>query len=202
MGTTTATHNIAPSPPVMHQIQQSYQQQQSPPQTYGSMNQPPMVAAGPVTTPTDYYTPALATQPNSTFAPTPAFAATAASPPMQQQHLQQGEPWQQPPLGTYTVVSTYTPTLDDEIYVHPGDQVQVYTEYDDGWCLGSNLSRGNLRGVFPLHCIHPSSSPSMASSSITGGGGGTSGTGLNVNDPRLSKRGSSLFNYNEATRQL
>ncbi|KAI7856160.1 hypothetical protein BDC45DRAFT_427330, partial [Circinella umbellata] len=72
---------------------------------------------------------------------------------------------QHPPLGTYTVVSTYTPTLDDEIYVHPGDQVQVYTEYDDGWCLGSNLSRGNLRGVFPLHCIRPSSSPSLTSSS-------------------------------------
>ncbi|KAI9246942.1 hypothetical protein BDA99DRAFT_543126 [Phascolomyces articulosus] len=197
MGTTTATHNLQTSPPMM--------QQQLQPQTYGSMNVPPMVAAGPVTTPTEYYTPALAAhQPNSTFAPAPAFAATAASPPMQQQQQQQQqpvqEPWQHPPLGTYTVVSTYTPTLDDEIYVHPGDQVQVYTEYDDGWCLGSNLSRGNARGVFPLHCIQASTSPSMASSSATGGGGG--GQNLNANDPRLSKRGSSLYNYNEVARQF
>ncbi|KAI7882648.1 hypothetical protein K492DRAFT_111984, partial [Lichtheimia hyalospora FSU 10163] len=60
---------------------------------------------------------------------------------------------QRPPLGTFTVVSTYTPTLDDEILVHPGDHVQVYTEYDDGWCLGVNLSRDYIRGVFPKHCI-------------------------------------------------
>ncbi|KAI9472868.1 hypothetical protein BDB00DRAFT_217435 [Zychaea mexicana] len=172
---------------------------QQPPmsQTYGSMNTPPphVAAAGPVAA-AEYYTPALTQpyahqQPNSTFAPAPAFAATAASPPMTQQPPPplppQQDPWQHPPLGTYTVVSTYAPTLDDEIYVHPGDQVQVYAEYDDGWCLGANLTRGSTRGVFPMHCIQGSTSPSMASSTA-------GGASLSANDPRLSKRGSSLYN--------
>ncbi|KAI8384340.1 uncharacterized protein BYT42DRAFT_562177 [Radiomyces spectabilis] len=65
------------------------------------------------------------------------------------------EIWKQPPLGTYTVVSTYTPTLSDEIVIHVGDQVQIYEEYDDGWCLGANLSRHGERGVFPKHCVLP-----------------------------------------------
>ncbi|KAI9016250.1 hypothetical protein CLU79DRAFT_764111, partial [Phycomyces nitens] len=56
-------------------------------------------------------------------------------------------------LGIFTVTTTYTPTLSDEIDIQPGDQVEVLTEYDDGWCQGINLSRGNARGVFPKHCI-------------------------------------------------
>ncbi|KAK4515083.1 mgpp2cl-1, protein phosphatase 2C-like protein 1 [Mucor velutinosus] len=62
--------------------------------------------------------------------------------------------WQNsPPIGTFTIISSYTQTLDDELYIQPGDQVQVYTEYDDGWCLGINLTRGGSRGVFPQHCL-------------------------------------------------
>ncbi|KAF1802448.1 hypothetical protein V8B55DRAFT_1480113 [Mucor lusitanicus] len=62
--------------------------------------------------------------------------------------------WQNsPPIGTFTIISSYTQTLDDELYIRPGDQVQVYTEYDDGWCLGINLTRGGCRGVFPQHCL-------------------------------------------------
>ncbi|GAN05586.1 hypothetical protein MAM1_0096d05057 [Mucor ambiguus] len=57
------------------------------------------------------------------------------------------------PIGTFTIISSYTQTLDDELYIQPGDQVQVYTEYDDGWCLGINLTRGRSRGVFPQHCL-------------------------------------------------
>ncbi|CAO3653854.1 unnamed protein product [Mucor fragilis] len=57
------------------------------------------------------------------------------------------------PIGTFTIISSYTQTLDDELYIQPGDQVQVYTEYDDGWCLGINLTRGGSRGVFPQHCL-------------------------------------------------
>ncbi|RKP14003.1 hypothetical protein BJ684DRAFT_15650 [Piptocephalis cylindrospora] len=53
----------------------------------------------------------------------------------------------------YPVVSTYTPTLGDELEIQPGDQVQVIVEYDDGWCQGLNLSRGNAKGVFPKHCV-------------------------------------------------
>ncbi|KAI8139568.1 hypothetical protein BJV82DRAFT_659830 [Fennellomyces sp. T-0311] len=56
-------------------------------------------------------------------------------------------------LGIFTVVSTYTPTLSDELDIQPGDRVDVIVEYDDGWCQGINLSRGNCKGVFPKHCV-------------------------------------------------
>lgn len=113
---------------------------------------------------------------------------------MQQQQQQQhhDDPFQRPPLGTYTVVSTYTPTLDDEIMVHPGDHVQVYTEYDDGWCLGVNLSRDYIRGVFPSTVLPQS--PSLASTSThPDGSAASSGGGLAVDNKHLSKRGSSLY---------
>ncbi|KAI8384683.1 uncharacterized protein BYT42DRAFT_563301 [Radiomyces spectabilis] len=58
--------------------------------------------------------------------------------------------WPQP-IGTFTVIATYTPTLDDELPIQPGDRVLVYMEYDDGWCLGATMS--GTRGVFPKHCI-------------------------------------------------
>ncbi|KAI8141478.1 hypothetical protein BJV82DRAFT_495984, partial [Fennellomyces sp. T-0311] len=60
---------------------------------------------------------------------------------------------QQQAIGTFTVVAGYMPALSDEIQVRPGDQVQVFVEYDDGWCLGANLTTGQQRGVFPKHCI-------------------------------------------------
>lgn len=81
-------------------------------------------------------------------------------PPIAQEQQQQGTQqdfWQQQPIGTYTVVAAYTPTLNDEIDVQPGDQVHIYVEYDDGWCLGANLTRGGERGVFPKHCVMPPS---------------------------------------------
>jgi len=53
----------------------------------------------------------------------------------------------------YTVVSTYTPTLGDELEIQTGDKVVVLVEYDDGWCQGVNHSRGNSKGVFPKHCV-------------------------------------------------
>ncbi|ORX88483.1 hypothetical protein K493DRAFT_319437 [Basidiobolus meristosporus CBS 931.73] len=58
---------------------------------------------------------------------------------------------------TYTVVSTYTPTLGDELEVYPGDQVTILVEYDDGWVQGINESRGRIKGVFPKHCVESSS---------------------------------------------
>ncbi|KAG1078347.1 hypothetical protein G6F42_024310 [Rhizopus arrhizus] len=68
--------------------------------------------------------------------------------------------WQNsPPIGTFTIISSYTQTLDDELYIQPGDQVQVYIEYDDGWCLGINLTRGCSRGVFPQHCLGENQEP-------------------------------------------
>ncbi|KAI9498148.1 hypothetical protein BDB00DRAFT_500770 [Zychaea mexicana] len=56
-------------------------------------------------------------------------------------------------LGVFSVISTYTPTLSDELDIQPGDRVEVIVEYDDGWCQGINLSRGNCKGVFPAHCV-------------------------------------------------
>jgi hypothetical protein len=53
----------------------------------------------------------------------------------------------------YAVISTYTPTLGDELEIQPGDKVSVLVEYDDGWCQGVNHTRGGLKGVFPKHCI-------------------------------------------------
>jgi len=53
----------------------------------------------------------------------------------------------------YTVISTYTPTLGDELEIQPGDKVSLLVEYDDGWCQGVNHSRGGTKGVFPKHCV-------------------------------------------------
>ncbi|KAF9348972.1 hypothetical protein BGX26_012681 [Mortierella sp. AD094] len=57
------------------------------------------------------------------------------------------------PLGTYNVVATYTPALADEIEIGLGDSVSILQEFDDGWCMGVNNSRGGAKGVFPRHCV-------------------------------------------------
>jgi len=53
----------------------------------------------------------------------------------------------------HNVVSTYSPTLGDELEIQPGDKVAIVIEYDDGWCQGINHSRGGTKGVFPKHCV-------------------------------------------------
>ncbi|CAO3563402.1 unnamed protein product [Mortierella alpina] len=57
------------------------------------------------------------------------------------------------PMGTYNVVATYTPALADEIEIALGDSVTILQEYDDGWCMGVNNTRGSAKGVFPRHCV-------------------------------------------------
>ncbi|KAI1310230.1 hypothetical protein EDD11_003876 [Mortierella claussenii] len=57
------------------------------------------------------------------------------------------------PLGTYNVVAIYQPALADEIEMGLGDSVTILQEYDDGWCMGVNNSRGGAKGVFPRHCV-------------------------------------------------
>ncbi|KAK9768033.1 hypothetical protein K7432_001668 [Basidiobolus ranarum] len=57
--------------------------------------------------------------------------------------------------GPFLVVSTYTPTLGDEMEILPGDMVTLLLEYDDGWAQGVNESRGKVKGVFPKHCLEP-----------------------------------------------
>ncbi|CAJ0759482.1 13569_t:CDS:2, partial [Entrophospora sp. SA101] len=56
-------------------------------------------------------------------------------------------------LGSFTVVASYTPSLDDELEIQPGDKVTILVEYDDGWVNGINESRGGIKGMFPRHCV-------------------------------------------------
>ncbi|KAI9021588.1 hypothetical protein CLU79DRAFT_753956 [Phycomyces nitens] len=65
-------------------------------------------------------------------------------------------------LGIFTVVTTYMPTLSDELEIQPGDRVNMLMEFDDGWCRGINLSRGNELGVFPRYCVEQISTPQSA----------------------------------------
>lgn len=90
--------------------------------------------------------------------PATVVTAPAPAPPPAPPSAQQPEPQ---PLGTYTVISTYTPTLGDELEIHPGDRVEVLVEYDDGWVTGRNVSRGGVKGVFPKHCVDYATSPSQ-----------------------------------------
>lgn len=93
-----------------------------------------------------------------------AAAGVGAGAPHQQQALLQ--PTQAGSVGVFFVAATYTPTLSDEIDIQTGDQVEILVEYDDGWCQGINLSRGNAKGVFPKHCVEYPTSESTASSEV------------------------------------
>jgi hypothetical protein len=57
------------------------------------------------------------------------------------------------PVGSFTVIATYIPTLADELDIQPGDKVTILVEYDDGWVQGINETRGGIKGVFPRHCV-------------------------------------------------
>ncbi|KAI7886602.1 hypothetical protein K492DRAFT_203133 [Lichtheimia hyalospora FSU 10163] len=120
--------------------------------------------------------------------PTPATAAAGVAL-FEPSRQTPDDPWLgQVPLGTYTVVSTYNPSLEDEIYVLPGDVVQVYAEYDDGWCLGMNISRDNARGVFPKSCFTVDEVNTLDDAEASAQA-----------DKRRSRRTSSLFNSVQKT---
>ncbi|KAI8329756.1 hypothetical protein BC941DRAFT_442357 [Chlamydoabsidia padenii] len=133
----------------------------------------------PITAPNMISTPTM--PPANVAAPVAATAAAANT----DYSPQPGDIWQQPPIGTFTVLTTYTPTLSDEIDVQPNDQVQIFEEYDDGWCLGINITRGQKRGVFPKHCVTPDDEPAHNPSSHS----------LAISDP-AGKRISSLYMEN------
>jgi hypothetical protein len=117
----------------------------------------------------------------------PATMVTSVVPPSDQPA---NDIWQQTPIGTFTIVTTYVPTLSDEIDVQPNDQVQIFEEYDDGWCLGVNLTRGQAKGVFPKHCIVAATEPQANPSSMS----------LAISEPTVvasaGKRVSSLYMEN------
>lgn len=122
-----AQYNNAPPPHTAYAASLTTTPVQLPPIADSSPIMPPAAAAA-------------AVAPSAAVAP--AVAAPEAAP---QQSTNS--------LGVFTVISTYTPTLSDEIDIQPGDRVEILIQYDDGWCQGINLSRGNVKGVFPRHCV-------------------------------------------------
>ncbi|KAI7884209.1 hypothetical protein K492DRAFT_204890 [Lichtheimia hyalospora FSU 10163] len=161
-----------PPPPPMEQQQQQQQSTLQPlqlaPPTSASQPcmgaQPLTVAAGSAPEPmsaTIITTPTTPEHPDSLWQQQPVPQQPQQSPPMmttaaavvpppsmpspQQQHQQV--------IGTYQVAAGYTPTLADEIEVRIGDHVQVLAEYDDGWCMGTNLTTGQQNGMFPMQCL-------------------------------------------------
>ncbi|KAJ3117267.1 hypothetical protein HK098_006307, partial [Nowakowskiella sp. JEL0407] len=57
-----------------------------------------------------------------------------------------------PSFTLLVAVEEFFPTLDDEIQLQVGDKVQVVEQYDDGWCIGKNLTSGEI-GAFPGACL-------------------------------------------------
>ncbi|KAI9224847.1 hypothetical protein BC828DRAFT_340138, partial [Blastocladiella britannica] len=54
----------------------------------------------------------------------------------------------------FKALASYRPQQDDELVLQPGDQVVVTAEFDDGWAVGQNLSRGGETGVFPMSALN------------------------------------------------
>lgn len=153
--------------PMEQQQQQQLQPLQLAPPTSASQPcmgaQPLTVAAGSAPEPmsaTIITTPTTPEHPDSLWQQPPPPQQQQQSPPMMaaippppptmpspQQHHQQQV------IGTYQVAAGYTPTLADEIEVRIGDHVQVLAEYDDGWCMGTNLTTGQQNGMFPMQCL-------------------------------------------------
>ncbi|CAJ0924912.1 5290_t:CDS:2 [Entrophospora sp. SA101] len=49
----------------------------------------------------------------------------------------------------------------DELNIQLGDKVTILAEYDDGWVLGVNETRGGIKGVFPKNCGNESNNESI-----------------------------------------
>lgn len=144
------SHIIAESmkPAVVPQSQQ-YQSQEYQPQEYQPQE----------------YQPQLNEQYNNEHIDPPAPIAAVVAAPIVTTGSTLLSPTQAGSVGVFHVAATYTPTLSDEIDIQTGDQVEVLVEYDDGWCQGINLSRGNAKGVFPKHCIDYASGVSSSGNS-------------------------------------
>jgi hypothetical protein len=53
-----------------------------------------------------------------------------------------------------SVVTTFAPSLDDELAVKLGDTVRMVEEYQDGWCLVQRVGRIDApKGVVPRFCL-------------------------------------------------
>ncbi|KAG5220894.1 SH3 domain-containing protein [Salix suchowensis] len=65
-----------------------------------------------------------------------------------------------PVVNGRTVVSTFIPSLPDEMSISMGETVRVLAEYDDGWALCMN-GRGE-QGMVPLECLGQDNSTRQA----------------------------------------
>ncbi|KAL0946493.1 hypothetical protein HGRIS_012711 [Hohenbuehelia grisea] len=74
---------------------------------------------------------------------TPGFPTPFASTPVR------GTPTT--PFNGAAVVSTFIPTLPDELSISLGDTVRVLAEYDDGWALCASMI--GEKGMVPLECL-------------------------------------------------
>lgn len=133
---------------------------------FGSSQPPTSQAPPPMAAPLQQMysqptTPAPPAHDNNTFPPPQVSAIAPVLPPADEPK----------PVGTYTVISTYTPTLGDELEIQPGDRVEVLVEYDDGWVTGRNISKGGVKGVFPKHCVDYATSPSQHEPTMLDAGG-------------------------------
>ncbi|KAI9224760.1 hypothetical protein BC828DRAFT_372587 [Blastocladiella britannica] len=69
----------------------------------------------------------------------------------------------------FKAIAQYQPQQDDELDLHPGDQVVVTAEFDDGWAMGQNLTRGSgMPGLFPLSALHRPISRALSPTITTG----------------------------------
>ena len=53
----------------------------------------------------------------------------------------------------HQAVSNYVPQLDGEIALTAGDIIASVKDLGNGWCLGKNISAGNVVGIFPSRCV-------------------------------------------------
>lgn len=57
-----------------------------------------------------------------------------------------------------TVVTSFTPSLADELSVEIGESVRMLNEYGDGWCLVQRVGNNNApKGVVPRSCLNDES---------------------------------------------
>ncbi|KAJ1974274.1 hypothetical protein H4R34_004779, partial [Dimargaris verticillata] len=62
------------------------------------------------------------------------------------------------------VTHVFTPRMEDEILLTPGDKVLIYKTFDDGWAVGYNLSTGQ-QGTVPMVCVTALTAESLAAES-------------------------------------
>jgi hypothetical protein len=60
---------------------------------------------------------------------------------------------------TYVVKFAYSPALLDELALNPGDHVNIFEVFDDGWAMGKNMNT-KKEGIFPMASVAPANSNS------------------------------------------